>query len=132
MLWSFDGKLSVPEQIVQIEEFVMQINEAASPTSSLIVKVDANLCATKWLKDDYERKSVAQPLLQCLEQNGLDIRDIGLTYQADHMTLGGALPSSALDHVYTSETIENLIKTRKTQNSATDHLPVLVDYKDRL
>ena len=94
--------------------------------------VDANLCATKWLKDDYERKIVAQPLLQCLEQNGLDIRDIGLTYQADHMTLGGALPSSALDHVYTSETIENLIKTRKTQNSATDHLPVLVDYKDRL
>ena len=52
---------------------------------------DANLCATKWLHDNYDRKSVAQPLLQCLEQNGLDIQDIGLTYQADHTTQGGTL-----------------------------------------
>ena len=62
--------LFLSEQIVQIEEFVMQINEAATPNSSLIVMGDANLCALKWLKDDYERKSVAQLLLQCLEQNG--------------------------------------------------------------
>ena len=54
--WSSDGKLSVPEQITQIEEFVTQINEAASPNGSLIVLGDANLCASKWLDDDYDRK----------------------------------------------------------------------------
>ena len=69
---------------------------------------DANLCATKWLDDNYDRKSVVQPLLECLEQNGLDIQDIGLTYQADHTTLGGSLPSSAIDHVYTSKAIADL------------------------
>ena len=35
----------------------------------------ANLCADKWLADDYERKSVAQLLIQCLEQNGLQHSD---------------------------------------------------------
>ena len=78
--WSAEGKLSVPRQIKQMEEFVTQINEAASPNRGLIVLGDANLCANKWLDDDYDRKSVAQPLLECLEQNGLDIRDIGLIY----------------------------------------------------
>ena len=44
-------------------------------------------------------------------------------------TLGGSLPSSAIDHVYTSKAIVDLIRARKIQNSATDHLPVLVDYE---
>ena len=58
--WSSDGKLSVPQQIAQMEEFVNQINEAASPNCNLIVLGDANLCTTKWLNDNYDRKSVAQ------------------------------------------------------------------------
>ena len=33
-----------------------------------------------------------------------------------------------MDHVYTSKAIADVIMTRKIQNSATDHLPVLVDY----
>ena len=32
------------------------------------------------------------------------------------------------DHVYTSKAIADLVSTRKIQNSATEHLPVLVDY----
>ena len=126
--WSLEGKLSIPEQVGQMEEFVTQINQAATPNASLIVMGDANLCASKWLSENYERKSVARPLLDCLEQNGLDIQDIGMTYQADHATQAGILPCSALDHVYTSKVIVDLVKTRKIQNSATDHLPVLVDY----
>ena len=73
--WSDGGKLTVPEQITQINLFCDQINTAtaATPISKLVVVGDANLCADKWKEDNFDRKSVAQPLLHCIEQNGLQI-----------------------------------------------------------
>ena len=69
--WSSDGKLTVPEQVSEMEEFCRQINSANSCSEKIIILGDANLCAEKWLEIDYIRKSVAQPLIQCLDQNGL-------------------------------------------------------------
>ena len=126
--WSAEGKLSVPEQVSQIEEFCEQINRARSSTEKIISTGDANLCANKWLTEEYDRKSVAQPLIYCLEQNGLSIQDIGVTFQADHMLPSGAVAESALDHVYTSMVIKDCIETKKLLNSSSDHLPVLTAY----
>ena len=126
--WSSDGKLSVPKQVEQIEEFCNQINSAASPNGKMIITGDANLCSEKWLKDDYDRKSTAQPLLQCLEINGLEVQKVGLTYQSDHLLPNGILPQSALDHVYSSETIKDLVQINKNLVSSTDHLPVITTY----
>ena len=98
--WSLDGKLTVPEQVKQIEIFCEQINSAALLTDKIVITGDANLCAEKWLQDNYDKRSVAQPLQHCLEQNGLQIQDVGYTYQANHMLPNGDVPQSALDHVY--------------------------------
>ena len=88
-----------------------------------------NLCAEKWQLDNFDKKSIANPLLRCLEANGMDIQNVGLTYQADHVSSNGTWASSALDHVYSSQTIRNLVQVKKLNNSATDHLPVIVNYK---
>ena len=126
--WSTNGKLTVPEQVTQIEEFCEQINSACKETKKIIVTGDANLCAKKWQAEDYDRKSVAQPLLHCLEQNGLKVRDIGITFQADHMQPNGRVAESALDHAYTSLTIEDCIETKRILNSSSDHFPVAITY----
>ena len=127
--WAEKGeRLSVPEQVHQIEEFCQQINNANRSSDKVIILGDANLCAEKWDEENYKRKSVAQPLIQCLSQNGLDINTVGVTFQADH-SANGKVAESALDHAYTSITIRNTTTIRKIQNSSSDHLPVLVDYK---
>ena len=57
--WSHGARLSVPEQISQIELFCEQIDRANSSTlCKLIITGDANLCAINWQDDNYNRKSV--------------------------------------------------------------------------
>ena len=126
--WSVNGKLSVPAQIEQINEFGKQIDTASSISEKIIITGDANLCADKWQLVDYDRKSVAQPLLDCLMRNGLKIQNIGATFQADFMRQSGTVTTSALDHVYSSDVIEDCIKCEKMKNSSSDHLPVMVSY----
>ena len=126
--WSSDGKLTVPEQAKQMELFCNQINRAALSYCKIVITGDANLCSEKWLLDNYDRKSVAQPLQHCLEQNGLQIQRVGYTYQADHTLPNGEVPQSALDHVYNSVTIKESITVTTHQNSSTDHLPVIIKY----
>ena len=105
-----------------------QINSAASTYCKIILTGDANLCSEKWMLDGYERKSVAQPLQHCLEQNGLLTQKVGYTYQSDRTLPNGEIPRSALDHVYNSVTINEAITVKTHQNSSTDHLPVIIRY----
>ena len=127
--WSAGGKLTVPEQVKQMEDFCCQINLASALYSKVIITGDANLCENKWMEDDFERKSVAKPLLECLVENGIQIQKVGLTYQADHVLANGTVPQSALDHVYSSEVIKDGIKVRTLPTSSTDHLPVIITYR---
>ena len=126
--WSSGGKITTPQQVSEIEDFCRQINTANGCSRKIIVLGDANLCAEKWLEIDYRRKSVAQPLIQCLELNGLRIQNVGPTYQADHMQENGRIAESSLDHVYSSLPLDNCIKINKLTNSSSDHLPVLLSY----
>ena len=78
--------------------------------------------------EDFDRKSIAQPLLQCLEQNGLEVQNVRLTYQSDHMLPSGRVPQSALDHMYSSEIIKDLVHIKKIRDSVMGHLPMLATY----
>ena len=109
-------------------EFCKQIDSALTPNCKLIITGDANLCEERWKSEDFVKKSIAKPLLECREQNGLQIQRVGLTFQSDHAMASGAIPTSALDHVYNSDTIEGAIQVKKLQTSATDHLPVIISY----
>ena len=126
--WSSGGILTVPEQVNQMEILCNQINRAASSHLKIVITGDANLCSEKWLLKNYDRKSVAQPLQHCLEQNGLQIQKVGYTYQADHTLPNGEVPQSTLDRVYNSIVIKDAITVTKHQNSSTDHLPVIIKY----
>ena len=127
--WSNGTKLTIPEQVEEIEIFCDQICRANSQTNcKLVITGDANLCADSWEEDDYDRKSTSQPLLRCLELNGIQVQKVGATYQADHMSKNGSVAQSALDHVYTSESIKECIKIEKIKNSSSDHLPVVINY----
>jgi hypothetical protein len=71
-----------------------------------LITGDANLCADKWKLEDYDKKSIANPLLECLEQNGLQINNVGWTFQADHISANGIVSSSSIDLVYSIEIIK--------------------------
>ena len=84
--------------------------------SKVIATGDANLCAERWRQDGYNKKGIASPLLQCLERNGLDIHNIGYTYQSDKVLPNGQVSQSALDHVYTSANIGDRVCAKKILN----------------
>ena len=126
--WSYDGKLSVPEQVSEIEEFCRQISLANNSSNKIIILGDANLCSEKWTELNYVRKSVAKPLIQCLDQNGLRVQNVGPTFQADHIQSNGKVAESSIDHVYNSLPLDDCIKLNKLSNSSSDHLPVLLSY----
>ena len=113
--WTNDGIRSVPNQVEEMEEFCRQINEACTPNCKMITTGDANLCAQKWKLADFDKKSIANPLLECLEQNGLQINNVGLTYQADHASASGDVAHSALDHVYSTEQSRSQFRSEKSQ-----------------
>ena len=127
--WSCNGIRSKKLQVEEMQIFCEQINAGCTPKSKTIIMGDANLCSTKWHNEDFDLKSISQQLIQCLEQNGLKIQDIGATYQSDHVQANGKFSHSALDHVYTSEILKDRVQVTKLQNSATDHLPVIVKYR---
>ena len=94
-------------QIEQMKIFADQIDRVAKKSRKLIITGDANLDSSKWNDEKFLYKSIASPLRNCLEQNGIKNDDsIGNTYLADHVLQNGTMPESALDHLYYSEDID--------------------------
>ena len=124
--WAHNFDSSEAAQIKQMEEFASQIDAANETYEKVIITGDINLCSSKWADVNYLRKNIARPLLECINQHGLIIADIGVTYQADHVLKDGTIPESCLDHVYSSSNIQKIVKVSKLLNSSTDHLPVLI------
>ena len=54
-----------------------------------------NLNANKWHDAGFLQKNISIPLMECIEQNGLKIEDVGNTYQSDHCLSCGVVPESA-------------------------------------
>ena len=89
---------------------------------------DSNLDANKWDSPKFLHKNISIPLKNCLQQCGINILPVGNTYLADHMLQNGTIPESALDHLYTSDVINDRIVYKTLKNSATDHVPVKLSY----
>ena len=83
--WSNNGIRSTALQVEEIEAYCEQINRASYPNCRMIITGDVNLDSEKWLADDYDKKSIAGPLLSCLKQNGVEVCSVGKTYQSDHI-----------------------------------------------
>ena len=98
--WSHNGDTTEASQVKQIEKFTTQIDEANACFEKIIITGDINLCSNKWAEISYIRKNISRPLLECLNQHGMSLADIGTTYQADHILNNGTIPESDLDHVY--------------------------------
>ena len=62
-----------------------------------------------------------------LQQYGIIIHDVGITYVADHVQANSDIAQSALDHVYSSSSMRN-VQVKKLTNSSSDHVPVMVTY----
>ena len=103
--WSHNGVKNVPLQISGIKVFANQIERAAENGKQCIVMGDANLNYKKWREEDFFYKSIAVPLLNVLDQWGLDVSDLGNTYNADHAQSNGNIAESGIDHIYTSKTL---------------------------
>ena len=78
--WSHNGDTTEASQVTQIEKFTTQIDEANVSYEKIIITGDINLCSTKWAETSYIRKNISRPLLECLNQYGMSVEDIGTTY----------------------------------------------------
>ena len=125
--WNHLGDKTEKSQIDQILKFTDQIDKASKDKSRIIITGDANLCTLKQLDNGFLHKNVSIPLQNCLTRCGLVVNQIGLTYQADHSLPDGSIPSSAIDHVYSSKSLDDLIQINKLPNSSTDHLTVITE-----
>ena len=97
-----------------IEILTNQIELASNEQKDVIIIGDANLCSTKWKDPNFVHKNISTPLLNCLDQNGIKIHNVGNTYLADHILKNGTIPESALDHVYYSEATKLNAEVKKS------------------
>ena len=128
--WNHNGKKSVSSQIKGMRIFAKQIERAVEDGKPCVIMGDANLCSRKWKEEGFNYKSIAEPVLLVLEQNGFLIADIGTTYLADHAQASGAIAESAIDHIYSSKSLAENLKFSKLKNCSSDHMPILCEYND--
>ena len=77
------------------------------------------------------KKEIANKLKGILAMSGMRMIDLGMTYLADRLTPNGVLIESALDHIYISEELEEEATVTKSEESSTDHVPILTVIKDK-
>ena len=130
--WSQNGVESEKMQVEQINKFTEQVERALIQSGKIIIMGDANLCSTKWKDPNFVHKNISTPLLNCLDQNGIKIHNVGNTYLADHILKNGTIPESALDHMYYSEATKLNVEVKKSDNSSTDHLPVITSFRTKI
>ena len=114
--WSHNGVNSVPMQIRGTTELSNQIERANEEGKPCIVMGDANLSYQNWKSDEFNYKSIAEPLLNIIEQCGFNVSDLGTTFNADHAQVNGIIAESGIDHIYTSKMIEEKVTLSKLAN----------------
>ena len=66
----------------------------------MIIMGNANLCSAKWKEPNFVHKKIANQLIGCLDHCELIQKDVGITFQADHIQSNGLTSESELDHVF--------------------------------
>ena len=92
-------------------------------------KEDTPFVPRKVLNSKFLNKNVSIPLRNVLDQCGLMSKEVGKTYQSDHLQTNGQIAESALDHVYCSKSIEEKVEIKKLDSGSSDHNPVLATVK---
>ena len=93
---------------------------------------DANLCSIKWNDESFLYEKVANALKNVLQRCEIVCMEVGVTYQADHMQKNGHIAESAIDHIYSSKSLESRVEIKKLQNGSSDHVPVVATVKNGL
>ena len=127
--WTPGGERTTTAQIEAIKCFTYQIERAAAENKTVVIVGDANLCSESCNSPTFPHKQVANELKETLVQCGLHPIPLGITYTADRLTPDNQEITSALDHVYITTSDEHRIRAKKLENSATDHLPIVVSIK---
>ena len=127
--WSPKGDGSIQAQVKSIEIFTRQIEVATLEGKSILIMGDANLCNLKWDLPGFLHRKVSDELRGTLTQCGLSEVNLGITYTADRLAEDGSEITSAIDHVYLSQNLVNIVDSYKLDNSATDHLPIVTVVK---
>ena len=115
---------SIPAQVERIKNLTSQVDNASKISNRVIVMGDMNLCSRKWNLDKFKDKTVAEIWKSSLEENGLTCRYLGDTFTSDIIQKNGKIASSALDHVYITDTLEACTLTGKLNGSSSDHVPI--------
>ena len=121
--WTYGGDDSINGQKERLNIFIEQINKACDENDKVLILGDMNLCTKKWDDNNFRYKSLSVPLRSTLTANNLNIADLELTWFADHAGPDGEFASSALDHIYFSNTCN--VKTNTLPKAGTDHLPII-------
>jgi hypothetical protein len=124
--WAPGGLRTIPAQIEAIQCFTNQIERATNENKTVVIVGDANLCSEKWNSPTFHLKQVADELKNTLVQCGLHLIPLGVTYIADSLNPKKQEMTSALDHAYVTIGDEHRTHAKKIENSATDHLPIIV------
>ena len=122
--WTKNGDDSIEGQKARLHILLDQIGEASRECERVLIVGDMNLCSEKWNEKNYRYKSLSDPLLATLDTYGLNIANIGLTYEADHADVNGEYATSAIDHAYFSDACETTSST--LSNSSSDHSPIVI------
>ena len=125
-VWTHNLENSEASQIKRWKIFTNQINSAAKNDANIVIIGDSNLDYNKWNDPLFAHKEMVFRLTDTLEQNGMEVLEIGNTYQADHAQSNGKIAESALDHIYMRLNDENQHNIRKLKNSSTDHVPIVI------
>ena len=128
--WTRHGDSSKESQLENIKILTHQITTATNLNKPTIILGDANLCMKKWEEIDYPHKEIAHELTGALAMSGMQVMDVGMTYLADRLTQDGDIIESALDHIYVSTELANEIGARKSEESSTDHVPIIAELKN--
>lgn len=130
--WRKDNDSSQEAQLDRIKILTKQMAEATKSNSPTIVMGDANLCMEKWEEEDYPYRNLSSEVIGTLARCGMEAANIGTTYLADRLTPDGEVIVSALDHIYISSDLVEHTSTKKSEESSTDHVPIIAEVKDKV
>ena len=124
--WAPNGDKTIEAQVKAMQTFTKQIESASTGGKSVIILGDANLCALRWDSPNFLHKRISEELRDTVTQCGMQLLDLGITYTADRLGAAGDEITSAIDHIYVTNELCQKLTFSKLDNSATDHVPILV------
>ena len=98
--WTHENLSKDEAQQNGIEILTKQLEKAALEKKEIIIMGNANLCSAKWKEPNFVHKKIANQLIGCLDHCELIQKDVGITFQADHIQSNGLTSESELDHVF--------------------------------